>query len=238
MPGRTGLPPGGRFAFIRDRRPCTTGRMVYTPKYVSLLQQRREGLRAELDRVFGGRPTDFVLEVGCGHGHFLTAYATANPSRLCIGIDLIGERIERATRKRDRARLPNLHFLQAEARLFLEVIPEPAAIEQVFVLFPDPWPKLRHNKHRILQSSFLAALAGRCVANCPLYFRTDFRPYFEAARDVIAAEPGWQLSSDPWPFEYETVFQQRAATYHSLAARRQPLPESRAKLVPAMRNSD
>ena len=210
--------------------------MAYTPQYVSVLQQRRDGLRAQLDRILGGQPASFVLDIGCGHGHFLTAYAAAHPSRICLGIDLIGERIERANRKRDRAKLSNLHFLQAEARLFLEVLPANATIDTVFVLFPDPWPKLRHNKHRIVQPSFLASLAQHCGADCRLYFRTDFRPYFEAAQEVVAADPTWSLSSDPWPFEYETVFQQRATGFHSLTARRKSRVDPPASFITAIGN--
>jgi tRNA (guanine-N7-)-methyltransferase len=191
----------------------------YTPKFVSILAQRQAVLRAELDKILSPPETHFVWEVGCGHGHFLTAYAAAHPHRTCIGIDLVGERIERALKKRNRAKLPNLHFLQAEARLFLETLPGHARLSTVFVLFPDPWPKLRHNKHRIIQPGFLAAAAARAAPDCPLYFRTDFAPYFAAARDVFTTDPSWQIAAEPWPFEFETVFQQRAETFESLVAR-------------------
>lgn len=191
---------------------------MYTPTYVSILEQRRRALRTELDAILPGHDS-LTLEVGCGHGHFLTAYAANHPDRVCVGIDLIAERIGRAQRKRDRAKLAHLHFIQAEARLFLEVLPAAARVDAVFVLFPDPWPKLRHNKHRIIQSTFLAAIAAHANSGCPLYFRTDFTPYFDAAREIIAADPAWALSDEPWPFEFATVFQQRADSYHSLIAR-------------------
>lgn len=207
---------------------------MFTPKYQSIVEQRREALRTQLQAALppSGR---FVLEVGCGHGHFLTAYAAAHPETTCIGIDLIGERIERATRKRDRARLGHLHFIQAEARLFLETLPEGASIAAVFILFPDPWPKLRHNKHRILQAPFLASLAARAENACPLHFRTDFAPYHLAARETIASDPMWELTNEPWPFEFVTVFQQRAEEYYSLVARRRD--QSCAKSATAMRNA-
>lgn len=192
--------------------------MAYTPHYTSLIEQRRSALQQRVQAILPPN-AEFVLEIGCGHGHFLAAYAAAHPDRICIGIDLIGERIARAERKRDRARLANLHFLQAEARLFLETVPGHARIGAVFVLFPDPWPKLRHNKHRIIQPSFLAALAARAVPRCPLYFRTDFEPYFAAARAAFAEDPHWELEPEPWPFEFATVFQQRAPSFQSLVAR-------------------
>ncbi|HVU36474.1 MAG TPA: tRNA (guanosine(46)-N7)-methyltransferase TrmB [Opitutaceae bacterium] len=190
---------------------------------MSIIEQRRSALRADLERVLPEHAR-FVWEVGCGHGHFLTAYASANPDRVCVGIDLIGERIERANKKRDRAKLGNLHFIQAEARLFLEALPAAARATGIFVLFPDPWPKLRHNKHRIIQPEFLSAAAERAELGCPLYFRTDFTAYFESARDVIATHPDWRIVLEPWPFEFVTVFQQRAPSFHSLVARRCPRP--------------
>lgn len=195
---------------------------MYTPKYVELLEQRRTQLRDQLAGILPAAGS-FVWEVGCGHGHFLTAYAAAHPDRLCLGIDLIGERIERANRKRERARLPNVHFVQAEARLFLEVLPPDVRIGTVFVLFPDPWPKLRHKKHRILQPDFLQAVARKADPGCRLLFRTDFQPYFESAREALAASPEWELAAEPWPFESVTVFQERAETFHSLVARRRPV---------------
>ncbi len=191
---------------------------MYTPKYAAILEQRRVELRDQLAPIATAR-TPLVWEVGCGHGHFLTAYAAAHPEKICVGIDLIGERIERAGRKRDRAKLGNLHFIQAEARLFLEMLPAEARIGTMFVLFPDPWPKLRHNKHRIMQTAFLERAAASATPDCPLYFRTDFTPYYEAVRRTLAGDPHWQLTEEPWPFEFATVFQQRAGDFHSLVAR-------------------
>lgn len=209
--------------------------VAYTPKYEKLVEERRIALRTQIAPFADSRGV--VLEVGCGHGHFLTAYAAAHPERVCVGIDLIGERIERATKKRNRAKLANLHFLQTEARLFLETIPEELRFSAVFILFPDPWPKLRHNKHRILQPGYLADLAEAAEPDCPLYFRTDYKPYFDAAREAIAADPAWTLCEESWPFEFATVFQQRAETYYSLVARCKK-PVRRNKLESAAINAD
>ncbi len=188
-------------------------------EYASLLAARKESLRRELAGILAPG-TEFVFEIGCGHGHFLTAYAALHPAQACVGLDLVSERIERARRKQVRSGLSHLHFLRGEARLFLEVVPPGARIATVFILFPDPWPKLRHQKHRILQSDFLSALAARASPSCRLYFRTDHRPYFEAAQAEICSHPGWVLLEESWPFEFATVFQQRAPSFASLVAGR------------------
>lgn len=194
---------------------------------------RIEAYRVELERrkdavrdFAAGLPTwpdqKVVWEVGCGHGHFLNAYAEAHPDQLCIGIDLVGERVERSAKKKDRNQLPNLHFLRSEARLFLSQWPAERPFSRVFILFPDPWPKARHHKHRILQPEFLSALAGRCQPRAALHFRTDYRPYFDDAHQTLSAHSRWEVVAEPWPFEYETVFQQRATSYDSVIARRRP----------------
>src|ERR1043166_2886469 len=96
-----------------------------TAAYLARIKQRREELQERFAQIFSRR-SDFVLEVGCGHGHFLTAYAQAHPATLCIGIDIENDRIGRAVRKRDRAKLENLHFIHSEARLFLNTLPSAA----------------------------------------------------------------------------------------------------------------
>jgi tRNA (guanine-N7-)-methyltransferase len=164
----------------------------------------------------------FVCEIGSGHGHFLTAYALANPDQWCVGIDIVRERIERAIRKRDRAKLHNLHFIHAAAGLFIEAMPEGTRFSDLFLLFPDPWPKLRHHKHRLLQTRFLDLVAEHAAADCRLCFRTDFEPYFEAACVIIDQHPRWRRVEEAWPFEHETVFQNRAPSHRSLIARLRP----------------
>jgi len=193
-----------------------------TAEYRQRMEQRRHELVQHLGALLGSSAA-FTWEIGCGHGHYLTAYAAAHPDQLCIGIDIMGERIERALRKRDRARLANLHFIHADARQFLEVIPAGVAFSRLFILFPDPWPKVRHHKHRILQAEFLGAVAPRATAEARLYFRTDYLPYFEAARRFVVRHDAWETTPESWPFEYGTVFQARATGHHSLIARRRPL---------------
>jgi tRNA (guanine-N7-)-methyltransferase len=201
-----------------SRSPFSAGPQI-SPRYQKVISERQSALRRQIDDFISAGDT-LTLEVGSGHGHFLTAYAQAHPEKVCVGVDLIGERVERAGRKRDRSDLKNLHFLHAEARMFVAQLPATVSFSEIFVLFPDPWPKLRHHKHRIMQSGFLRMLGERATAKCRLYFRTDHEPYFAATRAIVDAHPDWRLSEAPWPFEYQTVFQSRASMYHSLAAER------------------
>ena len=131
-----------------------------TEAHLLRIRDRDTALRAACAAILPGEGA-FTWEVGCGHGHFLAAYAAAHPERCCIGVDIASDRIGRAERKRGRARLGNLHFLQADAGAFLAALPARARLSEVFVLFPDPWPKRRHHKNRVLQPAFLAEVAKR-----------------------------------------------------------------------------
>lgn len=187
--------------------------------YSSIRDQRLAALRADVFPrlpIAEGRP--LTLEIGCGHGHYLAAYAAAHPEEFCVGIDLLEDRIDRATRKATRAKLTNLVFAQAEASLFLGALREctpPARLRRIFVLFSDPWPKRRHWKHRVLQPALLDTLAPLTEPGATLHFRTDHPDYFTYAREVVADHLAWRLASpeEPegrWPFEHVSVFEERS----------------------------
>lgn len=192
------------------------------PEFVEHVRQRRARLGTELAAIVPAKSA-IVLEIGCGHGHFLARYAAENPGKLCLGVDMIGERILRAEKKARRAKLANCHFVRAEARELIDALPPGVTFAETWVLFPDPWPKKRHHKNRILQPAFFDYLAAhRVEQGGRLYFRTDFAEYFKFVADFLPGLKTWQL--DPaaaWPLEHETVFQARAPAYQSLVAVRQ-----------------
>jgi tRNA (guanine-N7-)-methyltransferase len=187
--------------------------------YESIQAARRAELRSTLGAILPAGGTSLILEIGCGHGHFLTAYAAAHPDQLCLGIDLRMERTDKALRKRDRASLGNLNFLRCDARNLLMELPSGVTLADIYILFPDPWPKKRHHKNRLLQTDFLSELGARAGQGSRLFFRTDYKPYFDEVGEIIAGHPLWRLLPDnSFPFEQVTIFQARAPVFHSLAA--------------------
>ena len=169
--------------------------------------ERRAGMAAlATERLAGWATAD--LEIGCGHGHYLCAYAQAHPERRAIGVDLITRRITLAERKASKRGLANVRFLKADAAEFLEVAPPELRFPRVLVLFNDPWPKLRHHKYRLLQPALLDLLAARCPPGAELCFRSDHREYAAWSRQRVAEHPCWELNPDaPWPFEAGSWFQ-------------------------------
>lgn len=179
---------------------------------------RREALRTQCAELFGAAKS-LVFEMGCGHGHYLTAYAEAHPDELCVGIDLVTKRILKANGKVARRKLENLHFLKAELYEFLEVLPEAVRFSRMFMLFPDPWPKKRHFKRRMMQTGLLDALATRANEGTEFCLRTDDRPYFQWCIEHLDAHPLWAITDEnQWPFESDSFFQNLLPDYQSLIA--------------------
>lgn len=184
------------------------------------MRERKAQLNATLTELFP-HPQACVLEIGCGHGHFLTAYAAAHPDKVCVGVDLISKRIEKSTTKAVRAGLGSLHFLKAEVGEFLDELPSHVEFEAFFMLFPDPWPKKRHFKNRMIQPALLSRLAQSCASETPFYFRTDHEGYFEWTREHFNEHPDWSLQENSaFPFEETTHFQKLMGHYQSLVALR------------------
>jgi tRNA (guanine-N7-)-methyltransferase len=197
---------------------------------------RLAALRAEL-AVQVTKQATLTLEIGCGHGHFLAAYAAApaQVGEFCVGVDILPDRLLRAARKTERVGLAaRFAWVRAEATLFLEALDAEGAATRfgrVFILFPDPWPKRRHWKNRLMQPTFLSALAARMAQGAELCFRSDHTHYFHYAQACAAMHPCFALASDAvaaWPFEEPTVFQARAEEaakgHRSFVARRTPAP--------------
>ena len=200
--------------------------MEPNPEFIAHLDGRRSALRTQLAAILEARES-IVWEVGSGHGHFLVQYAADHPPKFCVGVDLAEDRIARAERKATRGKLPNCRFVRCEAREFLAEIPLHTSIAEMWVLFPDPWPKKRHHKNRIMQSDFLEQVAGRAGEGTRLYFRTDDPEYFTAASIVLSKSQTWRILSEPnsvWPYEKPTVFQARAKEHQSLIAVRTECP--------------
>lgn len=179
---------------------------------------RKADLRRALESDLAGVAT-VLFEAGCGHGHWLTSFAEAHPETRCVGIDLISWRIRKCLNKRDKRGLQNLHFYKAELNEFLEVLPDSIRFEQTVLLFPDPWPKARHHRRRMVQPAFLDEVAKRTGPGGQFCFRSDDRPYFDWTIEHLEAHPDWRI--DPaaeWPHENDTYFQDLMEEYFSVIA--------------------
>ena len=163
-------------------------------------------------------PIPINLEIGCGHGHWITDYAQQNQNSTYVGVDLITKRIEKAQAKATKRLLENLFFLKVEANEFIEYLPSDFIIDQIYVMFPDPWPKNRHFKRRLIQDDFLQLLAKVSSQDSLLFFRSDHTPYVEWTRGKIKQSENWEIVDQQLPFEHSSYFQDLLPVHQSIVA--------------------
>jgi tRNA (guanine-N7-)-methyltransferase len=145
------------------------------------------------------------LEIGCGHGHWLTSFAAKHPSKNFVGIDLITKRINKASSKVTKRSLNNVSFCKADANEFLEFCD--IVLSNTFIMYPDPWPKKRHFKRRLIQFPFLDLLAQKTQGGGKLYFMTDHTDYFDWSYAMISDSKHWNFTKGKWPHEECSYFQ-------------------------------
>jgi len=154
----------------------------------------------DLARLFPmGQPLE--LELGCGDGSFTLQYALANPGRNIVALERLLGRIGKIDRKGHRAGLNNLRLLRAEAAYVLEYLLPPGSLDAIHVYFPDPWPKKRHHKNRLVSESF-PTLAKRLLREGGIvYLRTDNIEYFGQMLEVFGAAKGFEVVETPEPMK-------------------------------------
>jgi tRNA (guanine-N7-)-methyltransferase len=143
----------------------------------------------DLGQVFG-RAAPRMLEIGFGMGDTLLAMAAADPASDYLGIDVYRPGIGRLLAGIERLGLGNLRILEGDAVTLLERHLAPSSLTRLLLLFPDPWPKKRHHKRRLLQPAFAALAASRLGPGGILHAATDWVAYAEAMLEVLEACPG------------------------------------------------
>jgi tRNA (guanine-N7-)-methyltransferase len=138
----------------------------------------------DLDVLFGRRAPR-TMEIGFGNGEHLLARAVAEPQRDFLGVEVHRSGVGQLLNAAAAARLRNLRVACHDAIEVLQAQIAPQALDEVQILFPDPWPKARHHKRRLIQPAFVELLATRLTAGGRLLLATDWLPYAEHMRLVI-----------------------------------------------------
>ncbi len=144
------------------------------------------------------------VEIGSGHGRFLLARAKAHPEAHFVGIEQEPVRVARVDVAARRAGLKNVSLIGADAMRVLASCFPPARVRAVYLFFPDPWPKARHQKHRIFQRPFLDVVCRLLVPGGCLHVATDHPGYFAWMADIMAGESRF-LPAEPLVREPEEL---------------------------------
>ncbi len=165
-----------------------------------------------------GRRAPLVMEIGFGDGENLVAQAQAHPEKDFLGVEVYRPGIGRCLRALDQAGLTNVRIYPADARtVLLHAIPD-AALSEVWIFFPDPWPKKRHHKRRLLAPPFLELLARKMVPGGLLHISTDWPDYAQATLEMLNASPAFANLAPDGGF-HPTAHTRRVQTKYERRAR-------------------
>ncbi len=136
-----------------------------------------------------GRRADVVLEIGCGMGETTAAIAASQPHVDFVGVEVHGPGVGAVLNRIEQGGLANLRVIQHDAVEVVDAMIAEGSLAGIHVYFPDPWPKKRHHKRRLLKPAFVHALARRLRPGGYLHVATDWMPYAEEILATLAAEP-------------------------------------------------
>ncbi|MCX8157824.1 MAG: tRNA (guanosine(46)-N7)-methyltransferase TrmB [Verrucomicrobiae bacterium] len=159
-------------------------------------------------------PQPVEVELGSGDGSFLAHYARLHPDRNFLGVERLLGRARKLERKALRAGLTNLRIIRLEAGYLTEYLLPAGTVTVFHIYFPDPWPKKKHHKNRLINARFVRLLGQALQPGGRVHLRTDDAGYFQWMQEAFATHPGFQPQTPPPELlalktDFELEFNQR-----------------------------
>jgi tRNA (guanine-N7-)-methyltransferase len=195
-PGAPGAPRRAIRSFVQRGGRITVAQQRALAELWPRFGVDYSGQPLDLDALYGRRAPR-TLEIGFGDGESLVALAAARPERDFLGIEVHAPGVGRCLLTAAARGLTNLRLVRHDAVEVLEHSLAPGTLEEVLIYFPDPWPKKRHHKRRLIQPGFVALLASRIAAGGRLRLATDWQPYADWMLEVLDACPQFRNSAGP-----------------------------------------
>ncbi len=170
------------------------GRDVYANEYVPRDFFSRQSLKELFER-----EAPIEIDLGCGDGSFLIQLAEKYPERNFIGVERLLGRVQKVCKKAFRADLTNVKVLRLETLYTLEWLFPKESFSRVHLICPDPWPKEKHHKNRLMQPRFFDAVHELLKPDGEFLFRTDHDEYYDWAKEKMEAYD--QFRTVPWTEE-------------------------------------
>jgi tRNA (guanine-N7-)-methyltransferase len=152
--------------------------------------------RLDLTKLFP-RSQPLEAELGCGDASFIAEYAKRHPEKNFIGVERLLGRIRKLDKKGRRFGLTNLRGVRIESAYFLEWLLPRHAAGSLHVYFPDPWPKLKHRKHRLINERFPELAHAAIKPGGRVYLRTDDADYFEQMQAMFGTSSKFRAVETP-----------------------------------------
>jgi tRNA (guanine-N7-)-methyltransferase len=169
------------------------------PRQAALMESLLPTLRPPAEpfdpRALMPAANEIWLEIGFGGGEHMAAQAGLHRDALIIGAEPFQNGVASALRHIDEAGLTNVRVLDGDARELMAHLPD-ACLSRVYVLFPDPWPKTRHHKRRVIQADSVAELARLLKPGGQLRFASDVAHYVDWALALFLKNPAFQWTAE------------------------------------------
>ena len=197
-------PPGSRIrSFVHQRNRLTPGQQhawdAWWPEYGRDVDEVLAGGGPWDPHAGFGRTAPVLLEIGSGMGETTAALAAAEPDLDHVAVEVFEPGLAQLLMRIADAGLSNQRLLRGDAVDLLEHAVAPGSLDGVRVYFPDPWPKRRHHKRRLVQPDFVALAASRIRPGGTLHLATDWSDYAEEMRAVCAGVPALALQDESPP---------------------------------------
>ncbi len=167
--------------------------------------------RLVLDTLFD-RQAPRRLEIGCGHGEFISQMAQLHPHEDFVGLEVDRLRVNKCAHKCLKLGATNVRMYAGVAEDLIGRMPD-ACFHRIYILFPDPWPKAAHRRRRLVNRAFLLELARVAAPGCVFIFASDTHNYAMQVLANVSTIPGYWRSLHPAgykvdvPVRFETVFE-------------------------------
>jgi tRNA (guanine-N7-)-methyltransferase len=188
------------------------------PSRLIVLDSLTDGL--DLQRIFG-RKAPLHVDLGCGDGSFLCTLAQRMPDKNFLGIERLLNRVRTSVRK--AAGLENVRLLRMESFYAVRYLLPAESVERFYLLFPDPWPKRRHYRRRIVTPDFLISIHAALQKSGSIYVATDDVDYFGIIKEVAESDRGFAISEGDVDLplsRFGLIFHQKGASIHWLELRK------------------